>query len=75
MGMPWHSTGQGDGQEADDGRRLVDPAPATSAEAQPRCITIGIADLYSSMPAVVSTPRRAVRLTTWTNYNYLSSYQ
>jgi hypothetical protein len=37
-------------------------------EAQPRCITIGIADLYSSMPAAASTPQRAVRLTTWTNY-------
>lgn len=40
------------------------PAPATSAEDQPRCITVGIAHLYSSMPAVASTPRRAVRLTT-----------
>jgi hypothetical protein len=40
------------------------PAPATSAEAQPRCITIGIANLYSSMPAAASTPQRAVRLTT-----------
>ncbi len=32
LGMPRHSAGQGNGQEADDGGWIVDSAPATTAE-------------------------------------------